>query len=323
MLAGALVQAGVEDLDDVGMHQSSGSLCLTLKTRDERRILREVLSEQLDSDLALQAIVEGEMNGRHASEAKPALELVATGNLHAHGSGALASPTPTPPVSVGGCASVSVPGVPVPGTDSLPVSSGAWAPPPGGGAVAVLVVVVLVSVGLTVVVLVVVLVVVVLVERLVLLVAVADGNGSAQSSSATPRRLATPSLSLLCSSRSTEEGSRSKSRSVVRIASAVAVQLPSPACATRATVSKSLCSGPASLAGMSPWVELPHEMSSSEQMPSRAASISLLRWLMVTDRTPSALRANGQTGRADRGACTGDVVFGAVVGDAPTVEVQH
>jgi len=58
-----LVQTGVEDLHDIGVDKPRGGLCLALEARHERGVVREVLGEQLDRHLTLQAQVEGEVHG--------------------------------------------------------------------------------------------------------------------------------------------------------------------------------------------------------------------------------------------------------------------
>ena len=70
VLVGALVQAGVEHLHDVGVHQPRRRLRLALEARDEGGILGEVLGEQLHRDAALQTQVEGEVHGGHAAVAR-------------------------------------------------------------------------------------------------------------------------------------------------------------------------------------------------------------------------------------------------------------
>ena len=97
--AGGLVLAGVEDLHDVGVHQARGGLGLALEARHERGFVGEVLGEQLDRDLALEAQVEGEMDGGHPAEAEAALEAVAPGDLagaHLPPSWAPGAPPPGP-----------------------------------------------------------------------------------------------------------------------------------------------------------------------------------------------------------------------------------
>ena len=73
----ALVEAEVEHLDDVRMHQARGGERLAPEARDERRVVGEVLGEQLQRDVALEPLVEGEVHGRHAADAEPALDPVA------------------------------------------------------------------------------------------------------------------------------------------------------------------------------------------------------------------------------------------------------
>ena len=75
-----LVEAEVEDLHDVGVHEPRGGERLAAEARDEARVLGEVLGQQLDRDLALEPAVERELHGRHAADAEPALELVAAGD---------------------------------------------------------------------------------------------------------------------------------------------------------------------------------------------------------------------------------------------------
>ena len=75
----ALVGAEVEHLDDVRVHEPRRGQRLAAEARDERRVLGQVLGQQLDGDVALQARVEGELDGRHAADAQAALELVAVG----------------------------------------------------------------------------------------------------------------------------------------------------------------------------------------------------------------------------------------------------
>ena len=65
-----LVEAEVEDLHDVGVHEPRGGERLAAEARDELRVVGEVLGEQLDRDVALQAAVEREHDGRHAADAR-------------------------------------------------------------------------------------------------------------------------------------------------------------------------------------------------------------------------------------------------------------
>ena len=80
-VAGAgLVEAEVEDLDDVGVHEPRGRQRLAAEARRRTSVVGEVLGQQLDRDLALEALVEGEVHGRHAADAEAALEPVAPGD---------------------------------------------------------------------------------------------------------------------------------------------------------------------------------------------------------------------------------------------------
>ena len=56
--AGGLVEAEVEDLDDVGVHEPGGGQRLAPEARDELAVVGQVLGEQLDRHVALQARVE-------------------------------------------------------------------------------------------------------------------------------------------------------------------------------------------------------------------------------------------------------------------------
>ena len=76
-----LVQPGVEDLHDVGVDQARGCLRLALEARHEGGVLGQVLGQQLDRHPPLQALVEGEVDGRHAAEAQSAFEPVAARDL--------------------------------------------------------------------------------------------------------------------------------------------------------------------------------------------------------------------------------------------------
>ena len=76
----ALVEPEVEDLDDVGMHQPGGGQGLAAEARDEGRVVGQVLGQQLQGDIALQPLVEGQVDGGHAADAQPALDPVAAGD---------------------------------------------------------------------------------------------------------------------------------------------------------------------------------------------------------------------------------------------------
>src|SRR5512133_3973918 len=70
-----------------------------------------MFGEQLDRDVALKPVVEGELHRGHAADAQAALELVAVGDrlCGVHGVGA-SVPPPVSPVPVGGGSSVVVGG---------------------------------------------------------------------------------------------------------------------------------------------------------------------------------------------------------------------
>ena len=76
---GGLVEPEVEHLHDVGVHEAGGGQRLAAEARDEVRVLGEVLGQQLDRDVALQARVEGQLHGRHPAGPQAALESVAVG----------------------------------------------------------------------------------------------------------------------------------------------------------------------------------------------------------------------------------------------------
>ena len=77
VLVVALVEAEVEHLNDVRVHEPGSGERLAAEARDERRVVGEVLGQQLQRDVALEALVEGEVHGRHAADAEPALDPVA------------------------------------------------------------------------------------------------------------------------------------------------------------------------------------------------------------------------------------------------------
>jgi hypothetical protein len=70
----------VEHLHDVRVHEPGGRQRLAAEARDERRIVREVLGQQLDGDIALEALVEGELHRGHPADAETALDPVAPGD---------------------------------------------------------------------------------------------------------------------------------------------------------------------------------------------------------------------------------------------------
>ncbi len=101
VLVVALVEAEVEHLDDVGVDQASGGQRLAPKARDESGVVGEVLGEQLDGDVALQPVVEGEVDGRHAADAEAAFDPVPAGDRRRGGHWPFPPlPFPLPPVPV-------------------------------------------------------------------------------------------------------------------------------------------------------------------------------------------------------------------------------
>ena len=74
---GGLVEAEVEDLDDVGVHEPRDRQRLAAEARDELVVVGQVLGQQLDGHVALEAIVEGAHDGRHAADAQALAQLVA------------------------------------------------------------------------------------------------------------------------------------------------------------------------------------------------------------------------------------------------------
>ena len=108
----ALVEAEVEDLDDVGVHEPRDGQRLAPEARDELVVVGQVLGQQLDGHVALEALVEGAHDGRHAADAEALAQLVATREDLA-GHHGVVTPTDVPPVPVS-VPVVVVPVVPVP-----------------------------------------------------------------------------------------------------------------------------------------------------------------------------------------------------------------
>ena len=76
VLAVVLVEAEVEHLDDVGMDEPRRGERLAAEARHEGRVVGQVLGQQLDRHVALEALVEGELDGGHATDAEAALDPV-------------------------------------------------------------------------------------------------------------------------------------------------------------------------------------------------------------------------------------------------------
>ena len=137
---GGLILAGVEDLHDVGVDQACRRLRLALEARHERGVLGEVLGQQLHRHRALQAQVEGEVNGGHPAEAQPALQAVAPSDLHAaHLPPSWLAPPGPPPRGAPSPAPPRPCSEPSPGEASPPPAPGAGVPPPGPEVVGVVV----------------------------------------------------------------------------------------------------------------------------------------------------------------------------------------
>ena len=73
----AVVDAGVVDLDDVGVDQFGDRQRLAPEAFDEALVVGEVLGEHLDRDRPLEDQVFGLVDVRHAARAEPVAELVA------------------------------------------------------------------------------------------------------------------------------------------------------------------------------------------------------------------------------------------------------
>ena len=78
VLVAALVEAEVEDLDDVRMHEPSRGQRFAAEARDESRVIGQVLGEQLQRHIALESLIEGEVHSGHAADAETTLDAVAT-----------------------------------------------------------------------------------------------------------------------------------------------------------------------------------------------------------------------------------------------------
>ena len=76
VLVVAGVEAEVEHLDDVGMDQPRSGQRLAPKARHERRVVGEVLGQQLDRHVALEPVVEREVDGRHPADPEAAFDPV-------------------------------------------------------------------------------------------------------------------------------------------------------------------------------------------------------------------------------------------------------
>ena len=144
-----LVAAGVEHLDDVRVHQARGRLRLALEARHERGVVGEVLGQQLDRHLALEAHVEREVHRRHAAEARAGPRAGSARRSHVgiarsfRRLPAPPAPRPTPRAAAGTLPLPSPAPVPPPcppAPDGVSPAPGAGVPPPEPGVVGVVVV---------------------------------------------------------------------------------------------------------------------------------------------------------------------------------------
>ena len=76
VLARSFVEAEIEHLHDVRVDQPGGRQCLATEAGHERRVVREMLGEQLDRYVALQALVERQLHRGHPADAEAALDPV-------------------------------------------------------------------------------------------------------------------------------------------------------------------------------------------------------------------------------------------------------
>ena len=79
-----LVDAGVVDLDDVGVDQLRDGERLAAEAGDELLVVGEVLGQDLHRDRALEHLVDRPVDARHPARAEAVAELVAAGD---HGAG--------------------------------------------------------------------------------------------------------------------------------------------------------------------------------------------------------------------------------------------
>ncbi len=70
------IEAEVEHLDDVRMHEARCRQRLAAEPRHERWVIGEVLGQQLDRHVTLEPAVEREVDGRHSANPEPALNPV-------------------------------------------------------------------------------------------------------------------------------------------------------------------------------------------------------------------------------------------------------
>jgi len=97
VLVTGVVESRVEDLHDVRMDEARGGERLALEARHERRVGCEVLGEQLDGDVTLEALVEREVHCGHVHPTQPALRGVAPA-ITISPAGIGSCPVATPPL---------------------------------------------------------------------------------------------------------------------------------------------------------------------------------------------------------------------------------
>ena len=329
--------AGVEHLHDVRVNQACGGLRLALETRDERRILGEVLGEQLDGHLALQAQIEGEVDGGHPAETESALQAVAPGDLYRRSFAAFLS-LPAAGAPDPACVAVFIAGAGA-AARSAGRAGGAFVPrsgvPPPGVVAAVVVVDVVGVVVVAVWVVVVGVVWVLVVVFGVLVVVVARGERLRRTAPSARRAGWRCPGECCCAARVDRRGQGGEVLFGFgeRRFGGGAVRLRRSAAAC-ATASKSLCSGPALAAGISPLPELPQATSSAAATPSsparqqqRSARDGAAGGAGRDSRSLTVLQALGErvgeARGADRRGGAGDVVVGAVEGGSHSVEVEQ
>ncbi len=129
-----LIEARIEDLDDVGMYEPRRCQRLAAKARHERGVVGKVLGQQLDRDVAFQPLVHGQQHRRHAADADSALNPVAASDHrgYAHQNPPVV-PAPDEPLPAPDVASVVlVVGVVPPLPPLSPAAPASPVPPLGG-----------------------------------------------------------------------------------------------------------------------------------------------------------------------------------------------
>ena len=83
-VVGALLLSDIVYIDDVGMHQPCGSLCLDTEFGDKGGVLRKLLFEHLDSHHAVEPVVFCLIYIGHASGTDFFQHLIAVRNQHSY-----------------------------------------------------------------------------------------------------------------------------------------------------------------------------------------------------------------------------------------------